>query len=158
MNSSVKASLLAGITSSVAVAVTAAACAGREQRSPWRPINAISHIYWGPRAAERTRFSLRYTGLGLVLNLVACWFWALLYETWSRAGGRTQGPAVAGARGLAVSALAYVTDYGLVPARFTPGFELSLSRQSFPWVYGALAVGVCLPDLLRLQGQPGGRA
>ena len=39
-------------------------------------------------------------------------------------------------------------DYHLIPRRFTPGFELCLSRHSFPWIYGALAVGFILPEAL----------
>ena len=50
-------------------------------------------------------------------------------------------------RGIATSALAYVTDYYIVPRRFTPGFELCLPRRSFPWLYGALAVGLIAPNI-----------
>jgi hypothetical protein len=49
--------------------------------------------------------------------------------------------------------LAYLTDYYLVPRRFTPGFELSLSRRSFPWIYGALAVGMLLPEWLNVRNK-----
>ena len=49
---------------------------------------------------------------------------------------------------MAISALAYVTDYYVVPRRFTPGFELTLSRRSFPWLYGALAIGLFTPDVM----------
>src|SRR5688500_515379 len=55
-------------------------------------------------------------------------------------------------RAIGVSILAYVTDYYLVPRRFTPGFELSLSRRSCPWVYGALAAGLVAPDWLAPVG------
>jgi hypothetical protein len=45
-----------------------------------------------------------------------------------------------------------VTDYHLIPRRFTPGFELSLSRRSFPWLYGALTVGLLLAERLVGRG------
>jgi hypothetical protein len=48
-----------------------------------------------------------------------------------------------------VSALAYVTDYHVIPSRFTPGFELSLSRRSFPSLYAALALGLLMPHYRR---------
>jgi hypothetical protein len=38
-----------------------------------------------------------------------------------------------------VSVLAYLTDYHLIPRRFTPGFELVFPRTLFPWLYAALA-------------------
>jgi hypothetical protein len=59
-------------------------------------------------------------------------------------------PKATGAVG--VAALAYVTDYHLIPRRFTPGFELSLSRHSFPWLYAALAAGLFIPYLNNVKG------
>lgn len=32
------------------------------------PLNAISHILWGPKAARETGWSIKYTGSGLILN------------------------------------------------------------------------------------------
>jgi hypothetical protein len=49
---------------------------------------------------------------------------------------------------MAVSAIAYLTDYHLIPRRFTPGFELRLSRRALALAYGAFAVGLSLRDLL----------
>jgi hypothetical protein len=51
-------------------------------------------------------------------------------------------------RAFVTSVVAYLTDYHLVPRRFTPGFELCLSRRSFPWISGALAIGLVLPEAL----------
>ena len=140
--------VVTGVVSSVAVAAMAAACAKAEGHSPWKPINAISHIAWGPRAAARTRFSWRYTGLGLLLNVVACGFWAWVYQPGRRSSEGPGSPGASAGRSLLVSAVAYVTDYHVVPSRFTPGFELTLSRRQFPWLYGALAAGLLAPDLL----------
>lgn len=46
--------------------------------------------------------------------------------------------------GAAVSGLAYVTDYKLVPAWLTPGFEKRLSNRSLLGIYAALALGLAL--------------
>jgi hypothetical protein len=137
-----------GAVSSAAVAAMAAACAKAEGQSPWKPINAISHIAWGPEAARRTGVSWRYTGLGLLLNLVACGFWAWVYQPGRRSSEEPASLLRSAGRSLVVSAVAYVTDYHVVPSRFTPGFELTLSRRQFPWLYGALAAGLLAPDLI----------
>ena len=130
------------------VAVTAAALCREKQegKAGWRPINSISHIVWGSEAADQRQFTLRYTVSGLLLNVVACGFWALVFRLLSS----EKRPAFiqSAGRGIGVSILAYITDYYLIPRRFTPGFELCLSRHSFPWIYGALAVGLILPEAL----------
>ncbi len=141
--------VLAGsVTSSVLVTAAAAAVGRWETGSAWQPINAISHIIWGRGAARRTQFAARYSLAGLALNYAACAFWAWFQDAATR---RLHLPPTAGAAAgiaAAVSAAAYVTDYHLVPRRLTPGFELSLSRRHFPWLYGALALGLMMPGLL----------
>ena len=101
------------------------------------PLNAISHILWGPKAARETGWSIGYTGSGLILNQLACLFWAGCYEAMMHPR-RPVRFSTAGA----VSALAYLTDYYLVPRRFTPGFELLFPRRMFPWLYAALAASL----------------
>jgi hypothetical protein len=148
MNQNVKGIWLGGVASSAAVAVAAALRSSIERRSMWRPINAISHIVWGRRAAKETGCTIRYTITGLVLNTIACVFWAGCYRVWHQRTSDPKSLMTSSLLGLGTSAVAYLTDYHVVPRRFTPGFELSLSRRSFPWVYAALAVGLMLPDLL----------
>lgn len=138
---------LAGMTSSIAVALTAMLRSRLEGRSAWRPLNAISHITWGRHAAKQKDRTIRYTGIGLMLNWVACMFWAGCYQACRRSIPRDSF-VTAAAIGAGTSALAYFTDYHVVPRRFSPGFELSLSRRSFPWVYAALAAGLFLPERL----------
>ncbi|OQW37304.1 MAG: hypothetical protein A4E19_14175 [Nitrospira sp. SG-bin1] len=144
-----------GFTSSAAVAVTAALRSRIEGRSVWKPINAISHIVWGRHAARRGERTFRYTGTGLVLNLAACVFWAACYQAWRRTMPRPDSFLTTAAIGAGTSAIAYITDYHLVSHRFTPGFELSLSRRSFPWIYGALAAGLFLSEWLGIASATG---
>ena len=101
---------------------------------PVVPLNAISHIFWGHQAARSACWSIKYTASGLLLNQLACIFWAACYETMI---GRKQPVRFSSA--VAVSILAYLTDYHVVPRRFTPGFELVFPRTLFPWLYAALA-------------------
>ena len=138
-----------GLMCSAAVALTATLRSLVEGRSFWRPINSISHIVWGRHAAEREACTIRYTVTGLLLNVVACVFWAGCYQAWRRTARRPNSLSTTALTGMGTSAIAYVTDYYVVPHRFTPGFELSLSRRSFPWLYAALAAGLFIPGLLR---------
>lgn len=138
--------IAAGGASTLAVTAAAVCRATQEGEAGWRPINSVSHILWGSDAADQRQFTLRYTISGLLLNAVACGFWALVLRLW-RSGKRPSVIQSAGC-GIGVSILAYITDYYLIPRRFTPGFELCLSRHSFPWIYGALAVGLILPEAL----------
>jgi hypothetical protein len=140
-------------TSSVLVAAAAAAAGRWESGSVWRPINAISHIVWGPGAAKPTGFRPRYSLAGLALNYGACWFWAWFQRAAKRRLRLPDSPQAAAGLAAAVSAAAYITDYHLVPRRFTPGFELSLSSRHFPWLYGALALGLMLPALVGPAGR-----
>jgi hypothetical protein len=53
----------------------------------------------------------------------------------------------------AVTAGAYITDYYLVPKRFTPGFEKRVSGKSLFAIYVALAVGLAARDVIK-AGKP----
>ena len=150
MNNNSRLIMIIGVVSSLAVTATAVVCGRAEGQSGWRPINAISHIAWGRKAAQKNLLTARYTGMGLLLNGVACGFWAWLYRHCRRSMRSPDSFLLSVGSGVAISALAYVTDYYVVPRRFTPGFELTLSRRSFPWLYGALAVGLFTPDLIAL--------
>ena len=111
MNNNTRQVLITGVVSSLTVAATAAVCGKAEGQSPWRPINAISHIVWEKRAGRRNRFTLQYTGMGLLLNVAACGFWAWLYRRWRRSIEAPGSFSTSVGRGIAVSVLAYVTDY-----------------------------------------------
>ena len=80
MRDSTRQILIIGAVTSVAVTATAVVCGRAEGQSGWRPINAISHIAWGSKAAQKNLFTARYTAMGLLLNGVACGFWAWLYR------------------------------------------------------------------------------
>jgi hypothetical protein len=75
--------------------------------------------------------------------------WASIYERhFGAAANRGRiGKAIAGSG--AVAAAAYVTDYHVVPKRFTPGWETRPSPRSLVRVYGILALALPLRGLLR---------
>jgi threonine/homoserine efflux transporter RhtA len=137
---------ISGLIGGAAIMGAAAARARVEGTSPWRSINSTAHIFYGPKAARRRRPSFRYSGPAVGLNVAACLFWAAVYSSSRAAMAHPQTLASALITASGTSALAYVTDYYIVPRRFTPGFEMVLSRRSFPWLYAALAIGMMLPD------------
>ena len=123
----------AGLYMSAAVALLGKLTVGTAAR----PLNAVSHILWGREAAREQDWSIKYTGSGLILNQLACLFWAGCYERLLHEKGK---PGIA--KAVAVSAVAYLTDYHLVPRRFTPGFEFVFPRRMFPYLYAALAISL----------------
>jgi hypothetical protein len=56
-----------------------------------------------------------------------------------------------------VSALAYVTDYYVVPKRLTPGYELRLRPCALAGIYLALALSLSFSKPLRARFLSGGR-
>jgi hypothetical protein len=133
--------LVSGTIAAAAVTLVVSVAGRRMARSPAAPLNATSHFLWGGDAGRQDEYSLKYTATGFAANYGASIFWALFYEAMP-----ARLPALA--RGVAVSALAYVTDYHVVPKRLTPGFELRLPAGALAAAYGALALGLSARDLL----------
>jgi len=149
MNSLFTRALTSGTVSGLATSAVAALAGKREAASYPAPLNATSHILWGDEAARHDDVSLKYTASGFLLNHMAAVMWAAVYEKWvapavSRwsATRPALAPLAAAAGGAAVAAGAYVTDYYLVPKRFTPGYEKRLSGKSMLLIYTALALGM----------------
>src|SRR5688572_15037046 len=142
-------SLITGSLAAVATTVTAAACGRAENKNALAPINAISHIAWGDKAANQEQASWKYTATGLGLNTAAVGSWAVLYEAlFGKAANRGEvGTSLVG--GALVSAFAYFVDYYVVPKRLTPGFEMRLSGKSLFAIYATLAASLGLGGLLR---------
>jgi hypothetical protein len=134
--------LVSGTVAAAAVTLVVSLAGRRMSGSAPAPLNATSHFLWGERAGRQDGYSLKYTGTGFAANYGASVFWALFYEALS---GRL--PPLA--RGAAVSAFAYVTDYHVVPRRLTPGFELRLPAGALAAAYAALALGLSARDLLK---------
>jgi len=154
-NSLVTRALTSGTVSGLAISAVAALAGKRETASYAAPVNATSHILWGDEAARHNETSLKYTASGFLLNHMAAVMWAAVYEKWvvpavSRwsATRPSMAPLAATVGGAAVAAGAYVTDYYLVPRRFTPGYEMRLSGRSLAMIYGALALGLAATTLL----------
>jgi hypothetical protein len=130
-------------------AAVAAAAGARSSGSAVAPINAISHVVHGSSAARVRTIDFAHTALGLAINFGASAFWAGIYEAAFGRAAEQGALAKASAGAAAVSGLAYVTDYHLVPKRLTPGWEERLPARGLAIVYGALALCLPLRGLIR---------
>jgi len=132
--------VIGGALAGLATCAVAGLCARVERQTAVSALNSTSHIVWGDRAADQASASWKYTGTGIALNELALVFWGLVYEVWSHSAIGASMPPVS--RGATVSALAYITDYHLIPRRFTPGFEKRLSPASLSAIYCAIAISL----------------
>lgn len=130
---------VASLTSTAALVVMARA----ERKAALRPTNSTSHWLNGPEAAAVEGADVGHTAVGYATHHAATVFWALLYEGWV-AGRGTVAPAPLLGSALIVSGIAAAVDYGPTPERFTPGWELVLTKRSMAVAYGAMAVGLAL--------------
>lgn len=116
----------------------------REGGSAVAPINAVSHWVWGEEAARDESVDARHTGVGAVTQLLAGVFWGTLHaKLRPRVHGDAVVPAaIAGA--LATGAVAATVDYGLIPKRLAPGWELRVSKPAVALALVAMAAGIAL--------------
>lgn len=136
--------LLAGTVSGLVLAWRGHTDAG----SAAAPINAVSHWFWPQEALRRDDLSWRHTASGSAVHLGSSFFWALLYSGLRRQRRRPT-PANAALDAVALTAVAALVDYRLVPQRLNPGFEQRLSRPSLGLVYAGFALGLALGGLRR---------
>jgi hypothetical protein len=129
-------------TCTLATSAAATALSGLETGRPAAALNATSHIVWGEAAFDQDEPTLKHTLVGTLLNVGAMVAWSAVYEL------TPQPRSLVGrlAKSAAVTVAAYVTDYHIVPNRFTPGFEARLSPSALGAVYGALAAGFLAGD------------
>jgi hypothetical protein len=146
--------LASGSLASVAAAAALAFASKTEGRSATAPINATSHWLHGDRAAACDELDVEYTGVGYATHHAAAIFWAGLFEVLRRQSGRSALPVVARDAAVA-SAAAVIIDYVFTPHRFTPGWELVLSKRSIAFAYAAMAAAYITSELLLPKRQQG---
>jgi hypothetical protein len=133
--------LVTGTVASLASAAGLALLAKGEGKGALQPINATSHWLHGDEAARHDELDVAHTAIGFATHKASSLFWALPFEAWLAARPpRSSFELLRDA--CAMSALAAAVDYGVVPKRVTPGWELVLSKRSLFATYGALALGL----------------
>ncbi len=142
--------LLSGSVASATSTAALALVARLEGRGALQPVNATSHWLNGTAAATVVRADLRHTALGYVTHHAATLFWAVLFER-AIVQRRTLRLLPALRDAVALSAFAAAVDYGATPRRFTPGWELVLSKRAMAVAYAAMAAGLALGALAARQ-------
>jgi hypothetical protein len=139
--------LISGSTAGAVSTAALAVMSKLEGKGAAQPTKATSHWLYGDRAAAPARLDEVQTVIGYATNQAAAVFWAVLFETVRarRLGNDAVGTAKSAA---CVAAIAAVVDYGIMPRRLTPGWELALSRASVGAGFVALAAGLTLGGLL----------
>jgi hypothetical protein len=132
----------AGLTTA-ATTLAALIISKSETGSAAAGLNATSHILWGDEAARVDGFEPKYTVVGGLINAGAMLAWSVVHEAIPRPRG-TFAPIT---KGLLTSGVAYLTDYRVVPARLTPGFEKRFSPRGMAWMYGVLGAAFGLAGL-----------
>jgi hypothetical protein len=131
--------LISGTLAGIASAVVLGLCARREGSAASQPLNATAHWLHGDSSSMRKTTDVEHTGVGFATHHAAAVMWGLLFETMRRRG-RDDPPAVL-KDALVTSAIAAIVDYGVTPHRFTPGWELVLSKRSMAAAYLGMAAG-----------------
>jgi hypothetical protein len=131
----------AGLASLAAITLLAKA----EGRDPLRPVNASSHWLWGDDEARTARADLSRTGVGGATNFLAGMMWGGLFGIHLH---RNRPEPVEMVRdGAVLGAIAGLLDYGLLPRRLSPGWELAISGRSVVLSMAATAAGAVVGGL-----------
>ena len=134
---------LAGSTATVVSALVLGLAAMAEGLPFWMPLNATSHGLHGEAAAGVLALDFSHTGLGALIHVAACFFWAAVAVLMlRRVRQRRRTPAWVARLGAAL--LAGLVDYGLMPARLTPGWELVLPPAGVVLGLAGMGVGIAL--------------
>jgi hypothetical protein len=134
-------SLVTGTVASVVSTAALALLAKGEGKGALQPTNATSHWLHGEEAGRHRAPDVAHTLPGYAAHHASALFWAVPFEAWLAVRPRRR-PAELLRDACAMSAIAACVDYGAVPKRLTPGWELVLSKRSIAATYGAMALGL----------------
>lgn len=139
--------LLAGALGAVASAVVLGALSAAQGLPVWMPFNVSTQAIYGASVATVVSLDLTHSGLGALIHVGSCLFWAALAAGWVRAAPRS-GAWLGWVAGFVVAALAGVIDYGLLPAGLRPGWELILPPTGVMLGLAAMGLGLSIGLLI----------
>ena len=151
--------IFSGTVASVITAAGLAALSKAEGRHPLAPINATSHWLFGDKNIKLDGFHPQQTLIGFATHHASAIFWALVYEygtpRWVPKGYRE-------ATAAPTAIFAALLDYGLLPPRISPGWELAISKKSvgagFVLLGAGLAIGRTMFDRRTKRSALGSRS
>jgi hypothetical protein len=147
MHQLLRRALVSGTAVSVLTTVALAATAAVRGQGATRPVNATSHWVHGPSAGRVRGGDARHTLVGYATHHAASVFWAAMFE-WLRARRPHASPL---GDALMTSAIAAFVDYGIVPKRLTPGWELVVPKRPIAFAYVMMAFALAASDRWRHQ-------
>ena len=122
-----------------------------EHKSAAAPVTAISHIFFGDSAFEPQSGDAMHFGIGFMLNVMAMIGWSAIAELGFRVLSIDSHRFVYAALvAIALTVLAFITDFHIVPKRFTPGFEHVLSKRAIYVTYVFLAFSFVIGSMMRV--------
>jgi hypothetical protein len=126
----------------VAAAATAGALVGFgwARGAPLHPLNTVAHVLVGSRAFYVLEAHHVVTPAGMLVHVVSLAAWGMLF---SLVLGRARG-ARAWAVAFVFAAVVAIIDFVLLPQRFSPGFEATLTRGEVVIVYGVMAAAMAV--------------
>lgn len=139
---------ISGTSAAVLSSAVLAALGRRLTGSAAAPLNAVSHWYYGERAAHSNAANAKYTVTGYLTHHAASIFWAIVFERIVTAL-RLRRERMPLGTAVATAGLAALVDYTITPRRLTPGFEKRLPASALVMVYGAFALGLALAGTRR---------
>ncbi|WP_333685309.1 hypothetical protein [Pontibaca methylaminivorans] len=74
----IRAFLLAGAGAAVLTIAVLGALSAATGAPWWAPLNATTHVFHGGEAAQVTAADWRHTGVGTIIHVLSCFFWALV--------------------------------------------------------------------------------
>jgi hypothetical protein len=152
LHDTVRYSLLCGIGAGIAANFALSIAGKAEGRSMWQPVNATSHWLWGPDAAKRSSADIAHTATGATTNQAAAMFWGTIFGIYLASRPPRSGIRIFLDAGI-MSAIAGAVDYGMVPRRLTPGWELVLPPKSVAAILAAMALGLAAGGNLAQRGR-----
>ena len=147
-NEPLKRGLVGGSVASIISTAVLAALGKREAGSAFAPTNAISHWFYGDKAALQNKPSLRYTVTGYLIHHASSTFWAVLFEHLLEKTLNRNKTMTTVEVATVASAVACFVDYKLTPERLHPGYEKRLSKPALALVYGAFGIGLAAGAML----------
>lgn len=148
--SRVRTAVYSGTGAALAALITVTLMSRREGHSAARPVNATSHVLWGEEDALREQIDAAHTLPGLLINVGSAFFWGAVF-TFLRFPASKATVAGTIGRAFGTSLLAAVVDYGFVPKRLRPGWELALQVRSVVLAFAAMGAGLAAGDLAARQ-------